>query len=1140
MEKDASIAAPQSAPTAAPAPAPARVLIVDDEPLNIELLAEVLGPDYEILSANEGPAALEIAAKAKPEVALLDVVMPGMDGYELCKRLKAQHPGDELAIIFVTGLGDVDAETKALELGAADYITKPINPTAVRARVSNQIALKRTRAEVNRQITLERTRAFAESLTENSPAAIVLTDIDFTITAMNPAARKMLMYDAAELVGRATPLIFYEPAEVEARAKRLSEELGTMVLPVRAIFDSASDSAGQPGSPSGGERKLLRKDGTAVVVEVTVTPLKDELGQETGFMITAYDVSERKLREEAAANARSQIEAISRSQMMIEFNLDGTVVSANDNYLRAFGYAASEVVGRSHSIFVTDEYRASAEYKEFWDGLRRGEFQRGEFCRIGKDGREVWIEASYNPILNRDGAPIRVVKFASDVTEQVMARRQVREAEARLRAILDNVVDGIITIDSAGAIVSINPAVVAMFGYEAAEVVGRNVKMLMPEPDRANHDEHLARYQSTGKTRIIGVGRELKGLAKNGRAFPMELTITEVSLHGKRLFVGLVRDITERKRAEEEARRARAFRESLIENSPSAIIVTDVDFTISAMNPAAQKMLWYQPEELVGRGTPLMFYDHSQVAARAKRLAADSGAFVPLDQAIFSAEPRNGGVRESEWTFFRKGGTTVLVQVTVTPLKGENDEPNGFMITAYDISERKRREEYISHLAHHDVLTGLPTRQLLMDRLEMMLARSERYAAKSALLMVDLNNFKHINDSFGHHVGDRLLVQVAERLRSAVRAMDTVARMGGDEFVVLVADLESPVAAEHVAKKLLAAFHAPFDVTDQHQIAVTASVGVSIYPDSGLDATALLRNADIAMYHAKATGRHSCQIFDEKIADLVFQQREMESALGAALDAGELQLHYQPQYSLADGSMVAVEALLRWNSSRFGPVSPGRFIPVAESTGLILPIGAWVIQTACRQLRELQARFGSAMVMAVNLSARQIDQPDLLEVIESALRENDLDPACLEIEITESLLMNDSPHASEFFEGLRELGIRVAIDDFGTGFSSMSYLLRFSVNRLKIDRCFIQDSPANANSTTVTAAIIALAHQLKISVVAEGVESVEQMDFLREAGCDDVQGFYLCRPVPSEQIGQGNGEAAAHAASHAVSHAVST
>ncbi len=562
----------------------------------------------------------------------------------------------------------------------------------------------------------------------------------------------------------------------------------------------------------------------------------------------------------------------------------------------------------------------------------------------------------------------------------------------------------------------------------------------------------------------------------------------------------------------------RVFAESLIENSPAAIIVTDADFTITAMNPAAQNLLWYKPEELIGHGTPLIFSGRTQVAARRQGRAAEfAGIRRSSIKHSLTADEESGGLRGGEWTFFRKGGSTVIVEVSITSLKGEEGGATGFMITAYDVSERKRREEYISHLAHHDRLTGLPTRQLLADRLEMMLSRSKRYSTASALLMIDLNGFKQINDSLGHHVGDLLLAAVAERLSTAVRSVDTVARMGGDEFVVLAADLASAADAELVAEKMLSALAAPV-LSERQPIHVTASIGVCIYPEGGADADMLMRNADIAMYHAKKSGKHSFQVFSREFAELAVQQRDMEAALREALNADELELHYQPQFSLADGEMVGVEALLRWRSGQFGMVPPGRFIPVAEKTGLILPIGAWVIRTACRQLPKLHLEFGPQLVMAVNVSVRQLDQPDLLQVVEDSLRENGLDPSCLEIEITESLLISEAPRALLFLDGLRKLGVRIAIDDFGTGYSGMSYLLRFSVNRLKIDRCFIQDCSTSTNSAAVTKAIIALSHMLKVSVVAEGVESQDQMDFLKNAGCDDVQGYFLCRPVAPELI----------------------
>ncbi len=929
-----------------------------------------------------------------------------------------------------------------------------------------------------KRLEAERDAAFAESLIDKVPAAVVLTGPDYSIRGFNPAASAMLQYQHTEIAQLENPPLLLHASGLEALAVSLSKDFGTVVTTHESEFEDV---------PAKGAVDLtfLRKDGSTVVVEASMTALKGSSGELTGYMFTAHDISERKRREEEAANAKSQIEAIHRSQMAIEFDMDGVILQANENYLAPFGYTPAEVVGRHHGLFVEEEYRESAEYREFWAQLKKGQFRAGEFKRIAKDGSEVWVEASYNPVFGRKGVPVRVAKFAMNITDRVSLQRTIADAENHLRAIVNSVVDGIVTIDGAGAITSVNRGVTRMFEYAERDLVGVNVKMLMPQSDAEVHDGHLALYRSNGKSKAIGVARELQGLTKSGRLFPVEVTITEVSLHGNRLFVALVRDITEQRRAEEENRRTRDFTESLIAHSPAAVIVTDAIHTIVSINPAAEKMLWYKPEELIGLASPLSIFDPEQVASLCGRLSSATGAPVNPEEAIFSAFPGRDPGAQGEWKFRRKGGSAVDVQVAVTPLSNERKETFGYMITAYDVTERKRREEYISHLANHDALTGLPTRQLLLDRLKMMLSRCDRFGTTSALMMVDLNGFKQINDRFGHHVGDRLLAQVAERLQSAVRKVDTVARMGGDEFVVLVADLESAEGVGIVAEKLLDSFRKPFVLSDQSKGSVGASIGVCVYPGGGEDADALLRNADLAMYHAKATKGHRYRIFDKGIERVVLQQRDMTAALSGALSKGELELQYQPQFSLADGSLVGVEALLRWKSGDFGPVSPARFIPVAEESGLILPIGEWVIETACQELAGLQRRFGARLVMAVNISARQLDQAGLLEVVQKAAKANSLDPASIEVEITESLLMSDTPHAFDFFEGLRKMGARVAIDDFGTGFSSMSYLLRYSVDRLKIDRCFIEDCCSNANSAAITSAVIALAHQLKVSVLAE-------------------------------------------------------
>lgn len=773
-----------------------------------------------------------------------------MVGQRLCEAMP-QHRGSAL----------MERYRRVAETGRPEWSEFPVDIAGVTAswikhqvvKLDDGVAITATDISERKRLEAEREAAFAESLIDKIPAAVIVTGMDYSIRGFNPAASAMLQYRAGELVGRETPLVFFDGPELEALTARLSKDPGKAVSRQEAIF-----SAKEKGERVGAfDWTFRRKDGSTVVVEAAVTPLTSSHGQATGYMITAHDITERKRREEESANAKSQIDAIQRSLMAAEFDMEGRILRANENYLAAFGYALEEVVGRPHSVFVDDEQRESAEYKEFWEQLRQGDFRAGEFRRIAKDGSEVWVEATYNPVLGREGAPVRVAKFASNITDRVHLRRTIAEAEHQLRTIVDNVLDGIVTIDGAGTITSVNRGVSRMFGYEEGELLGGNVKTLMPESDAEGGDGQPSLSRWTVERPGAGVDRELLGRRKHGRLFPVEMTVTEVSLQGQRMFVGLVRDITERRRAEEESRRTRAFTESLIENSPAAVIVTDAIHTVLSINPAAEKMLWYKPEELVGMSSPLPIFDPEQVAALCARLSATSGAPVHPEEAIFSMIPGRDPEAQGEWKFRRKGGSALDVQVAVTPLANERKETFGYMITAYDVSERKRREEYISHLANHDVLTRLPTRQLLLDRLRMMISRCDRYGNRAALMMVDLNGFKQVNDRFGHHVGDRLLVQVAERLQSAVRSVDTVARMGGDEFVVLLLDLGNASEAETVGAKLVANVAVPAEI-EGREMAVSASVGVCVYPMGGRDGDTLLQHCDEAMYRAKKKGRNSC------------------------------------------------------------------------------------------------------------------------------------------------------------------------------------------------------------------------------------------------------------------------------------------
>jgi diguanylate cyclase (GGDEF)-like protein/PAS domain S-box-containing protein len=565
------------------------------------------------------------------------------------------------------------------------------------------------------------------------------------------------------------------------------------------------------------------------------------------------------------------------------------------------------------------------------------------------------------------------------------------------------------------------------------------------------------------------------------------------------------------------AERSLAFHKALIESSPFATIAVGLDGIITEVNPAAERMLWYRKEELVGKVSPLVLHDPAEIARRAAHLGAEYGTAVPEEMEVLNFLARRGLPDDTECTYIRRDGSLLTVQLVISTLAGGDGEVLGYLHVAHDITERKRGEEYISYIAHHDVLTGLPTRGLLQDRLEQALNKADRCSTKVAFLAIDLDNFKRINDLFGHHTGDELLKMVGNRLTGTLRTTDTIARMGGDEFVVLLENLNTVEDAERVAQKVLGALSKPFVIhAETHSI--TASIGICLYPENAENGEVLMRNADTAMYRSKFEGPNSYKSFSDAMASATLKKRLIQNALEHALAENEFVLEYQPQVSVMRGQVTGIEALLRWSSKRLGHIPPAEFIALAEESGLIVPIGAWVLRTACRQGVDLQLKLGRPIVIAVNLSPRQFQQENLPEMVAEALSETGLDPSLLELEITENVLISDSPRVSSSLDRIRSLGVRIAIDDFGTGFSSMAYILRFSVDRLKIDRSFVYNLTTEPNSAAVTRAIIALAVGLGIDLIAEGVETMEVRDALLHEGCDEVQGYLYSPAVPADRL----------------------
>lgn len=557
----------------------------------------------------------------------------------------------------------------------------------------------------------------------------------------------------------------------------------------------------------------------------------------------------------------------------------------------------------------------------------------------------------------------------------------------------------------------------------------------------------------------------------------------------------------EKQQAETALRESEAKFRGLLETAPDGMMLVNDKQEILTVNRQFEVMFGYDRAEIVGRNMAMLipprFIHHQEY----------SEAYI-----------RNPKIRRfgqgGEFYACRKDGSEFPMEISLSPLA----TPEGLIVSAAvrDITERKRYEAQLEYQANHDGLTGLPNRNLLVDRLNQALLYAERHQRQVAVLFVDLDHFKVINDSLGHDMGDRLLKIVVERLMTCVRVNDTLARQGGDDFVIVLSDLAEGEDAATVAQKIQIAVNQPVAI-DTHTFEISCSIGISLYPKDGNDAQTLLKNADGAMFRVKEQGRGAFQFFTDELNERVVARMTMERCLRRALENDELSVHYQPQVDLANGRMTGIEALLRWQTPELGMVSPARFIPLAEETGLIIPIGEWVLKTAGMQNRLWQNAGLSPLTVAVNLSPRQFWHPGLIGTVTQILHDSGLEPRYLELEITEGMVMRDVESALAMLHALKGLGVQLSMDDFGTGYSNLSYLKRFPFDKLKMDISFVREVTTDPGSAAIAKTIIALAHNLNLGVIAEGIETEGQLSYLRTHGCDEMQGFYFSRPLPAHE-----------------------
>ena len=713
------------------------------------------------------------------------------------------------------------------------------------------------------------------------------------------------------------------------------------------------------------------------------------------------------------------------------------------------------------------------------------------------DGSEVAIEDSASPVVDEKGRVSAVVMVFHDVSQRYAMMQKLRHERALFRQTFDLAGVGMAQLAMSGKWSRVNRKLCEITGYSESELLRLSFQGI-------THPEHLARDVDAlddllhRRSKIYET--ESRYIRKDGS--PVWIALTQSLVWNEdgtpHYGISIVQDIQARKNAERTAASSQAQYQALFEQMPEGVLLIDDDMMVVAHNREALLQLEYDSEALL----KLHISDFEAV----DDLPAIAQRMLKTKQA---------GRDNFESRYRTRTGRLMDVDVSVQMVHLPDGKPV-FQTLFHDITEQKLAAAQIEHLAYHDQLTGLANRRLLKDRIDHAVGASVRRNANIAVCYMDLDHFKDVNDSLGHQAGDRLLQMVASRLLSCVRAEDTLSRVGGDEFVLMLADIADSEDAAAIAHKIIHEISAPYTI-EHEEIRITPSIGISICPQDGRDSDTLLKHADSALYQAKQSGRATCRFYTEALHQKAMERLKIERLLCKAIENEEFELHYQPQVDLQTNNIIGCEALIRWNHPGMGQVPPAQFIPIAEHSNLIIDIGAWVIRNVCIQAKRWQDQ-GHKLKVSFNVSARQFMRPEeLLQTLESAIRDSGVNPVLLELELTESLLL-DPQGMSEILNQIQELGLSLALDDFGTGYSSLSYLRRFPIHILKIDRSFVSDADCNDNDAEMVKTIIGMAHNLRMSLVAEGVETAAQLLLLATEGCEVAQGFHFSRPVPVEEF----------------------
>ncbi len=916
---------------------------------------------------------------------------------------------------------------------------------------------------------------------------------DGTIFYWNKASEALYGYSEAEALGK-NLIDLIVPEETKAKVQN-------------ALLNMTDSAETLPA----GELTLLHKNGEPVEVFTShsLVVRNDNIPEFYSFDI---DISLHKQMKNQILEQKAMQEALLQHTAMPLFvlNPDHTVIAWNNACEELTGIMGVDVIGTKDHwkafygherpcladavLDRLDEKALSALYSSYVESsFIDGGLQAEHWITVA-DKMQRYVMFNATPVFNEGGKIVAAIETLQDITERKQAEETQQLAHARLTTVINSLDAVVYIVDmETYEILFINERARNAFGDIVGKTCWTSLQTDQEGPcSFCTNDKLIDTYGQPSGTFVWEHQNLLTGQWYECRdtAIPW--------VDGRLVRMEIATDISERKESELLLRKL----SQAVEQSPAAVVITDLNAAVEYVNPKFTEITGYGAAEIIGK-TP-------QILKSGKM---DESIYRQLWTHLLAGEQWQGELLNKH-----KEGHLFWERAQISPLRDDQGKITHYIGVKEDITIQKRYEHQLEHQANHDALTGLANRILLLDRLDQAIRYAQRSQRLVAVLLLDLDRFKIINDTLGHTAGDAVLCQIAERLKSAVRDTDTVARFGGDEFIVLLTEVCSEQDLNPIMKKILQVFKVPFQF-EQRQLVLAASIGISTYPQNSSDPEHLIRYADIAMYQSKKSGSEFA-FYNDEMDSFGLDTLDLEHDLHGALERQEFCLHYQPKVNLKTGTISGCEALLRWQHPKLGMVSPGQFIPLAEQTSLIVTIGAWVIEEACRQSLTWQATGLPPIQIAVNLSARQFRQGDLAATVNSILSESGLDPSLLELELTESMIMDDPQGAEQALVALKNLGVSLSLDDFGTGYSSLNYLSRFPVDHLKIDQSFIRDIGTSAARTAVVSSIIDIAHNLKLTAIAEGVETTEQLVFLITNNCDAMQGYLFSKPLPADDFAQ--------------------